>query len=349
MRKSPILTNTSLFGQRLARYSTGVYNITVVGPGGLGGYYGGKLALAYAASRKYKIYFVARGEHGEKIRREGLELITSSDIYKTIKPTQVVKSIQELPKQDLVILAVKYYDLIKILSELKNVIHDNTYLMPLLNGVSSGERIRKDFPEGKVIEACTYTSAAMISPGVVKQFSGTGELSFGSDYVSSAQLEEVRQILVDGGINATLNQNIRHTMWNKYLFVCPMSCMTVAYSTSKQVIFNNPDLALELRTLTEEMVLVAQAKGIHLEKDIVDRTITNNYQKSIHTVPSMKLDFDRNKQIEIEIFPEYILEEAQRLKVAVPAHTAILSKLQARLASRKTFEAEQETRLISRL
>jgi len=116
-------------------------NIGVVGVGGVGGYFGGKLCRLIAA-RGMKVHFVARGQHLECIRREGLSVRTEAEGEWTCWPTTVTDSIEELPQLDVCLLCVKSYDLPNAIVQLRRRVSDSTTILPLLNGIDIYDRIR---------------------------------------------------------------------------------------------------------------------------------------------------------------------------------------------------------------
>jgi 2-dehydropantoate 2-reductase len=116
-------------------------NIAVIGIGGVGGYFGGKLTQLLKDDKNINIYFIARNQHLSEIKKNCLILDTDEGIITCI-PTLAMDNIAELPKLDLCLICVKSYDLEKVLFEIKSKITDKTMILPLLNGVDIYERIR---------------------------------------------------------------------------------------------------------------------------------------------------------------------------------------------------------------
>ena len=116
-------------------------NIGVIGIGGVGGYFGGKLTQLLKDDKDLKIFFIARTQHLNEIKKNGLILDTEEGITTCI-PTLATDDISELPQLDFCLICVKSYDLKNILIQLKPKIADNTMILPLLNGVDIYERVK---------------------------------------------------------------------------------------------------------------------------------------------------------------------------------------------------------------
>ena len=156
--------------------------IAIIGLGGVGGYYGGKLAQLMDSNQDLQVYFVARGAHLHAMRQSGLQLKLAED-GKThiIYPTDTFMSISELPIVDLVLIAVKSYDLEEVVVQLKDKIHSKTEILPLLNGVGIYERVRAILPDAIIYPACIYILSWIEKPGVVVETGGSPKLIFGPD------------------------------------------------------------------------------------------------------------------------------------------------------------------------
>src|SRR4030042_7178818 len=127
-------------GLTVNQYSDGVtmnkLNVCVIGVGGVGGYFGGKLAHAFSSNphSSVDVFFVARGKHLGAIRENGL--IVKSPEFGTItcKPTLATEGINELPRLDILLITVKGYDLMEAATSMKDYIKENTIILAPFNG-----------------------------------------------------------------------------------------------------------------------------------------------------------------------------------------------------------------------
>jgi len=155
-------------------------NIAVLGIGGVGGYFGGKLTQLLKDGKDLSVYFIARNQHLNEIQRNGL-LLDTDDGQMICMPTLATDKISELPKLDLCLICVKSYDLDNILIQLKSKIKDETMILPLLNGVDICKRIRSLIKNGVVFPSCVYVGTHIEKPGKVTQRGGAGIINFGKD------------------------------------------------------------------------------------------------------------------------------------------------------------------------
>ena len=152
--------------------------IAVVGLGGVGGYFGGKIARKYAGSPEHGVVFIARGAHLAAIRRDGLLLKTVEEEFR-VKPDLATDNPSEAGRCDLILFSVKEYDLEAAATALIPLLHEKTIVLPVLNGVDIAERLRSILPRGVVLSGCVYISAFIEAPGVVRQVGGACRLLFG--------------------------------------------------------------------------------------------------------------------------------------------------------------------------
>src|SRR4030042_2574149 len=155
-------------------------NMAIIGIGGVGGYFGGKLTQLLKDDKDLNIYFIARNRHLTEIKKNGLILDTDEGQL-TCVPTSATDNISELPLLDLCLICVKSYDMENILVQLKSKITDKTMILPLLNGVDIYERIRSVIRNGVVFPSCVYVGTHIEKPGKVTQRGGTCTIHFGKD------------------------------------------------------------------------------------------------------------------------------------------------------------------------
>ena len=196
--------------------------IAIVGLGGVGGYFGGKIAKKYAGSAEHQVVFVARGAHLAAIRRDGLLLKAVEGDFR-VRPDLATDNPTEAGQCDLVLFCVKEYDLETAAAALVPLLHEKTVVLPVLNGVDIAERLRSLLPRGVVLSGCVYISAFIEAPGIVRQVGGTCQLLFGPDEGQAERYRLLETLLKEAGIKAELSASIAVPLWSKYLFVSPMA------------------------------------------------------------------------------------------------------------------------------
>ncbi|MFA6276366.1 MAG: 2-dehydropantoate 2-reductase [Pedobacter sp.] len=302
--------------------------IVVAGIGGVGGYFGGLLARAYAGNDDIEVHFIARGAHLKEIQEHGLTVI-KGDIDFLAKPFLATDNAAEIGIADYIILCTKSYDLVEMLNQLTPCIGKETVLLPLLNGVEAVEKIREQFPNHLVPAGCAYIVSAIKEPGVVENMGNRQEIYFGLDNASDERLIVLEDLLKSAGIEATLSANISKLIWEKFIF---LSCIATATS-----FYNKPigELLKENRTALQDFVsetsALAKAKNIEVEPHTIDKAMAHYESLPFATTSSMQRDFQFNsKKTELESITGYVVREGKKLGMPTPhfetAYQALLNR-----------------------
>jgi len=303
--------------------------IGIVGIGGVGGYFGGKLAKEYGQSGKHEIIFIARGEHLAAIKKDGLKLFTKEGDYVVVKPTLATDNPDEAGVFDLVFFCVKSYSLVSSARAVSGNINKNTVVIPLLNGVDIADRLHAILPAANIVYGCVYISSFIEKPGVVRQAGGTGKLIFGTDDQSAKQYQYILDILLQAKIDAELTDKISRALWTKYLLICPLAGLTTATNKTFGEIMENAGLRKKLREMIKEVKSIAAARKIDLPEDIVEKTLESIGRFAYDTKTSMQVDRERGRETEIDIFTNYIIKSGKELKIPTPLHDEIYAQLKS--------------------
>jgi 2-dehydropantoate 2-reductase len=303
--------------------------IAIVGIGGVGGYYGGKLARSYAPQSDMEIIFIARGEHMAQIQKHGLKILTTEGDL-TATPAIVTDTPQNLGPMDLVIICVKTYGLERCMRMLEKNVEEKTVLLSLLNGVNNAERIKTFFPKSKTLNGCVYLSSHIVSPGVVQQVSGSCQLFFGPDHDDIKAYMELEETLTNSGIKAQVKPNIDEVVWEKYIFISPLASVTTLYGEPFGTVMNRKESRDLTEGLIKEVEQIARIKGIGLGDDIVDATLAKVSAFPYETKSSMQVDCEKGNKTEIEAFTGYIVRCGEELGVNIPLHRMVYDKLKER-------------------
>ena len=305
--------------------------VAVVGLGGVGGYFGGKLARKYAGSRGHAVVFIARGAHLAAIRKEGLLLKTVEGEYR-VTPDLATECPAEAGPCDLVLFSVKEYDLEATAAEIAPLLHAGTAVLPVLNGVDIAERLRSICTRGVVLSGLVYISSFVEAPGVVRQVGGSCQLVFGPGDGAPDRYRPLEAFLKEAGINAELSNDIAVPLWTKYLFVSPMAGVTSLTGLNFGDVMADGKGRAMVRGLMAEIEHLARAKGIALPADSVERGIATVERFPPATKSSLQLDFEKGRRTELELFIGFAVRAGRALGVPMPLH----EELYAALIGKKT-------------
>lgn len=294
-------------------------NIAVIGIGGVGGYFGGKLALLAERDSAVKVYFVARGEHLKAIRASGLDL-DAEEGRMTCRPTLATEAIADLPRLDLCFLCVKGYDLQNVLEQLKDKIDDDTVILPLLNGVDIYERAKKVLHKGYLHPSCVYISASLEGPGKVRQRGPLSTILFGADPACHTQERKALGILEKAGIKHAWKDDPFLEIWNKYLFIAPFGLVTADSGKTIGEVIQSAEHLTAVKRIMEEILSLARMRGVALAPTAMEDTIERAKKFPFETKTSFQRDVDSpGKPDERDLFGGSIIRLGKDLGVPTPA------------------------------
>jgi 2-dehydropantoate 2-reductase len=155
--------------------------IAIIGLGGVGGYFGFKLAHTFSRGNEVSVTYVARQATYEAVKDRGLVLLSPEHEDQVVKPDLLLSNVEGLAKPDLVLICVKEYDLEGVSRQLKGLVSEKTIILPVMNGVDIYDRIRKVITKSIVLPACVYVASHIKEKGVVEHKGKPGLIVFGKD------------------------------------------------------------------------------------------------------------------------------------------------------------------------
>lgn len=303
------------------------YRIAVVGLGGVGGYYGGKLAQRFAHTSTHEVIFIARGEHATQISTHGLRLQLASGT-ETIHPDVVTDASEQLGPLDLVLFCTKSYGLAAAADKVADSIHAGTVVLPLLNGVEGIEYLFKRFPEAKVLWGCVYIISSIVAPGAVQVQGKYNRLVWGNPNLPVQVLQQVHALLQQASINQEQYAQVEEKVWEKFSFISPVASLTSLTGKGMGEVYTTPDLLQHLQGLMEELITVAAAKGVQLPENLVQQNLEVLQKLPPNATSSMQRDFAEQRLTELENLTGYIVRQAAELGVEAPMYKQVYQKLQ---------------------
>ena len=294
--------------------------IAIFGAGGVGGYIGARLLRAGG----HEVTLVARGKHLQAIQAEGLRVQDEEERY-VVHPDHAVRSLEGLGVYDLIILAVKSYDLEEALERISAHSNSDTVLLPLLNGVDHDLEVLARFPDAQVLNGCIYIFSNITTPGAIKKYGGVFHLFYGSRDEPKEYYREIEKLFNATGLKHRLTDKIELETWRKYLLISAFASLSSYYAVPLGIIAQ--DHYAELAQLLAEIKAVANAKGIMLEDKNVKNVLDQVKSIPFGSKTSMQLDFEAGKPTELEALTGYIVKKGQRVGLKTPIMKRIYQKL----------------------
>jgi len=292
--------------------------IAVIGAGGVGGYFGGRLAAGGT-----DVIFVARGAHAKAIRNDGLRIESPLGNVQ-VKPALVVDDIAEIDTADLVIVAVKLWDTEAVAAALQPLAEKGAAVVSLQNGVSKDEVLRKYVPPASIIGGVAYIASVIAEPGVIVHTGQMQRLAFGEfDGSHSTRVQAFQQACAAANIDAVASDAIERLIWEKYVFLVAMSAVTSTMRQPLGPIRENPHTRAFLGDLMREVVAVGRAHGIELREGFVEERLAFCDTLPASMMSSMAHDLERGNRLELPWLSGGVVELGERVGVPVPLNRAV--------------------------
>jgi 2-dehydropantoate 2-reductase len=298
--------------------------IGILGMGGVGGYLGAKLAGAKLSG--VELIFIARNQTKAILQQQGLKLIT--DEGEQIAYAELVSDDPaEIGRLDLLICAVKGYDLADSLKRYAPCLDKDSVILPLLNGIGVAEQVRNVLAGPQVWEGCIYIIARQAERGVISQSGPVNQLYFGSLAAAEPDLKKLELLFKQAGLKADIAPNIETELWKKFFFISVMATFTSYYHAAIGLAQQEPEKAAEIRQLLEELEQVARAKGINLPEGLAKSTYGRIVTLAPGTTSSMYADFQKSGPTELEELTGEVVRLGRQYGVATPVYDKMYQAL----------------------
>lgn len=291
--------------------------IAIIGAGGVGGYFGGKLA-----QNGNEVTFLARGEHLKAIQTKGLKIKSILGDF-IINPAIATDKINEIGIVDLVILGVKAWQVKDVAKELKTIINDNTVVIPLQNGVLAAEELSTEIKPKNIIGGLCKIISRIESSGVINHFGVEptiviGELNGGT----SKRISTINEIFNDSGINSKIAEDFYAELWKKFIAICVSGLLAISRSTYGVVreLKETRDL---MKAVLSEIYAVSQKAGINLEHNIVEKTMDFIDTYPYDSTSSLTRDVWDGKPSEIDYQNGTVVRLGKKYDIETPVNEFI--------------------------
>ncbi|GAA5207225.1 ketopantoate reductase family protein [Streptomyces thinghirensis] len=292
--------------------------IAVIGAGGVGGYFGARLAAA-----GNEVTFVARGAHLEAVRRSGLVVHSPLGELRT-SPDSVVGNISELGPTDLVLVAVKLWDTEAVAEQLRSSAAPGAPVLSLQNGVHKDAILRGRLTDEQVLGGACFISAFIEEPGVVRHNSPLQKVVLGPYRPGQSAISRtVLAAFGDAGIDAEASDDIERVIWEKFVFLVGLSATTAAFRQPIGVVRANEQSRRLLHDVMAETVAVARASGVRLGSDYAEDRLAFCDTLPSAMTSSMHNDLEKGNRLELPWLSGGVVGLADRLGVPVPRNRTV--------------------------
>ena len=296
--------------------------VAVMGAGAVGGYYGGVLARDGV-----DVTLICRGAHRDAIVRGGLHVDSHWGRFQ-VSPA-ATDDPSDVGPVDLVLHCTKLYSNSEAVPQLRPMIGQDTTILTVQNGVTSGQTLADEFGWDRVLQGATYIEAGIEAPGHIEQSGSAARIEFGErDGSTSDRAKAIEALLDREGIQVAISADIASTLWTKLVAVAAIgTAMTVSRSSLPEVL-SWPEGTATIRTVMEEIVAVGKAKGIDFPPDVVDERFEAAAEEADEFKSSLQADMQAGKPLEVDELLGAVVRMGRDMGIPVPASSALAMALE---------------------
>ena len=295
----------------------------VLGAGGVGGYFGGRLAASGA-----DVTFLVRERRCEQLKRDGLVIeSTRGDLN---MPVKTVTASELLPGYDLVILTCKAYDLDASMDAVAPAMDGKCALLPLLNGMEHLEKLDARFGHDNILGGSCHIAAMLKSDGVIKHLNDVHLITIGErDKSVTPRIQAIDAAFAKSGVEARLSNDIMLEMWEKIAFLSTLAGMTCLMRANVGEIVRTPDGAELMQRYFLACVQIATQCGHPPRAHVVQRMNGVVTERDSVLTASMLRDLEGGGQVEADHIVGYMLRKARELYIEDSLLTVAYTHLKA--------------------
>ncbi|MEI5101132.1 2-dehydropantoate 2-reductase [Streptomyces sp. PmtG] len=290
-------------------------SVAVLGTGGIGGYFGGRLAAA-----GHDVRFVARGAHLQALRRDGLRVDSAAGDF-SVAPVRASDDTRDIGEVDYVLLCVKTWQLEPAVAALKPLVGATTAVVTFQNGVEAPERVAREVGRAAVLPGTAKIIAHLDGPGRVRHVGGPAALAFAEwDNGPSERVARLVSALTGSSVSAAAPADIWAELWAKFLFVVPFGGLGTVTNAPFGVLRSRPGTRRLLVEGMTEIQRLAQAHGVELPEDIVSTTLDFLDRQPAEGTSSLQRDILAGRPSELDAWNGSVVRLGERAGVPTPVN-----------------------------
>ncbi|MCP4746506.1 MAG: 2-dehydropantoate 2-reductase [Desulfobacteraceae bacterium] len=299
--------------------------IAIMGAGGVGGYFGGRLARA-----DQQVVFIARGAHLEAMKTKGLKVGSiKGDFY--LPSVTVTDDPCQAGLVDLVMVCVKTWQLNEAMQAMKPLIGRNTLVLPLLNGVEAYDQLKAGLDEGIILCGLTRILSYIAEPGHIQHTSIEPYIGLGIP--GGGHIQRVRtvcEVFKRAGIKSEIPSGLPEALWAKFLFVAGWGGVGAVTGCAAGVIRAIPETRSMLRQSMQEIFDLAAARHVQLSENMVDQCMGYIDKMDPASTTSLQRDIAAGRPSELESWNGAVVRLGKESDVPAPVNNFIYAALLAR-------------------
>ena len=292
-----------------------------MGAGAVGGTFGALLEK----EKNNTVFFTARGQHLEAVKRNGLSVQSGKEKF-TIKVNVSDNPNDFKSKPDLILLTVKSFDTDSAIEQLKPVVFRKTQILSLQNGIENYPKLVNTFGEKRVVRGFCGMNAEVLQPGVIQ--GGQGYIFIGENIGEiSARIQWLKSLFETSNIQCTVSQDIHQDVWRKFAWNCIFNIVSATTQLTVGKIVDNPEKIQFCKDIFKEISQVAKSQDVMLGPD-KEKLIFDIAGDSGDIKPSTLQDRLKGKRMEYDAFTGALIRLADKHKIHIPINRALYNQLE---------------------
>jgi 2-dehydropantoate 2-reductase len=296
--------------------------VAIFGAGGVGGYYGGRLAQTGA-----DVTFIARGEHLRAIQRDGLRVYSIAGDFH-VKPAHATDDAGTIGTVDVVIVALKTWQLAVAMPACARLLGPSTLVVSLQNGVEAPRLLAAQFGDERVLGGVAKIFSAIEAPGCIRHAGGAAVIEFGRlDNRLTEDVTRLRDLFVQAGVNVKIPPDIDVALWEKFLYVVPLGGVGAVTRAPVGIVRSHSESRQLLEEAMREIWRVARARGVGLADDLVARGLKFVDGHPPGATTSLQRDILGGRPSELEAWSGAAVRLGAEARVPTPVHGFLYASL----------------------
>ncbi len=289
---------------------------------GVGGCFGAQFTNAGES-----VVFVARGKHLKALRNQGLRFETpEKDLL--IRPIEATDDPATIGNADVILICVKACQVPEAAQAIRTIVGPETLVLPLQNGVEASSQLSDVLGSRNVLAGLCGTLSWVAGPGHIKRAGSHNFIKLGElDNVRSERVERLRRVFAAAGITVEVPANIHKALWEKFMLMTAFGGVGAITRAPIGVTRTVPETRRLLKQCMEEVLVLAQARGIAMSETIVADSLS-----FLDTLPpvgtaSLQRDIAAGKPSELEFWNGAIARLSQQIGLSAPLNKFIYASL----------------------
>lgn len=293
----------------------------IIGSGAIGGYFGAKMAQA-----GFDVTFLARGKQFLAMKQNGLVIKSILGDFH-LEKVNVKEKIHEMECADLILVCVKAWQIKEIRDELHSIMHKNTIVLPLQNGVLAAKELGETISKETILGGLCRIISKIQAPGVINHFGITPTIVFGEfNKKETERVKQLKMIFDKAGFASKISLDIESEIWKKFISICVSGLLAVTKTTYGEL-RELPETRQMMIDLLKEVYTLSQKIEIKIENDFIDKTVSFIDTFPYDSTSSLTRDVWEGKPSEIEYQNGTVVKLGKQYDIDTPVNRFVYNSI----------------------